>query len=852
MPPVIDGPASSKFTPLPLAGNVALTDLKEPQATRCWVDAAPHAPSGKCVGWGVPFNVGPKAIVLREGAVTRKLRPLRARWLVFMHTSEIRDWPRDERGCPESPRRGPGYLNEHVANYVLVYADGTEASAEIRRRHQIGPMQRGWGENCFQAVALHKPQPVPANHEKPTHGWGWSQTRAASGDMGWWVNWLWAMENPHPEKKIVALRFESVSGMIAISAVTAGNVSSNPLAWGTRQKAVLTLPAGANWDSSLDDNGRLAQIALDMGQVISAAPRLEYPAGAAWARTYNNQMPAVNPREIVVEYAAHADAAFHLAGGKTIAAAALGKAAVRSPLRAIAPATQRVILRVVEQGGRKPVAAKLHVHGQAGEYLPPVDRHRIPNACWYEDWSVDFVHGGHLCSYIPGETTLNLPLGKVYIEVSKGFEIRPVRKVVTVTAATKEIVIPIERVLPWRQAGWVSADTHVHFLSPHSALLEGAGEGVNVVNLLASQWGELMTNVGDFDGKTLGEKATGGDGEHLVRVGTENRQHILGHISLLGYRPPIIAPMTTGGADEAAIGDGVECLLTEWARMCKRQGGVVIVPHFPAPRAEHAAAIVDGAVSGVEMTSWGNLYFGIDAYSLCDWYRYLNCGYFVAAVGGTDKMSANTAVGTVRTYAQIRRGQAFTYEAWKHAVRDGRTFVTFGPLVDFAVEGRPSGTRIAMKATGGTVDVTYRVASVTVPMTKVELIVNGEVRDSRRVDASGDIGHWSVKIDRSSWVALLVRAKYKDKPEMIAAHSSPVIVDVKGSEFFAAADAMTILEQIEGAMAYLDTVGPRHSVEAHRRMRLVLTGVHRKLHNRMHQHGEFHNHTPTADHQEHH
>jgi len=27
-------------------------------------------------------------------------------------------------------------------------------------------------------------------------------------------------------------------------------------------------------------------------------------------------------------------------------------------------------------------------------------------------------------------------------------------------------------------------------------------------------------------------------------------------------------------------------------------------------------------------------------YSLSDWYRYLNCGYLVAAVGGTDKMSA--------------------------------------------------------------------------------------------------------------------------------------------------------------------------------------------------------------------
>ena len=94
----------------------------------------------------------------------------------------------------------------------------------------------------------------------------------------------------------------------------------------------------------------------------------------------------------------------------------------------------------------------------------------------------------------------------------------------------------------------MTADTHVHFLSPATALLEGAAEGVNVINLLASQWGELVTNAGDFDGRTTwGSQEAGGDGEYLVRVGTENRQHVLGHISLLGYDGPMITPLTTAG-----------------------------------------------------------------------------------------------------------------------------------------------------------------------------------------------------------------------------------------------------------------------------------------------------------------
>jgi hypothetical protein len=511
------------------------------------------------------------------------------------------------------------------------------------------------------------------------------------------------------------------------------------------------------------------------------------------------------------------------------------------------------------------VAVRLHVHGAAGEYLAPITRHRLPNPAWFEDYSADFTHleppdlafSGvypftqaaiiHPCTYVPGEITMDLPLGHVYVEASKGFEIRPVRKVFIVTSETRELVVELDRVLLWRARGWGTADTHVHFLSPTTALLEGAAEGVNVINLLASQWGELVTNVGDFDGRTTwGERAAGGDGEYLVRVGTENRQHVLGHISLLGYQGPIIAPLTTGGTDEAALGDPVEILLTEWARQCKRQGGLVVIPHFPNPRAEHAATLICGDADAVEMTSWGNFYTGIDPYSLSDWYRYLNCGYLVAAVGGTDKMSASMAVGTVRTYAHLNPGEPFTYAAWMDAIRRGETFVTYGPLLEFAVNGYAPGSRIALSASGGTLDVHWQVASVTVPLSRVDLIVNGEIRASQAVSAGGQAGHWSIKVDRSAWLALLVRGHYGDKPEIITAHSSPVMVEVAEAPLLVGIDGITILEQIEGALAYLDTVGTRTEDVAYKRMRLVLTAAHRTLHNRLHQHGIFHEHTAQA------
>lgn len=97
----------------------------------------------------------------------------------------------------------------------------------------------------------------------------------------------------------------------------------------------------------------------------------------------------------------------------------------------------------------------------------------------------------------------------------------------------------------------------------------------------------------------------------------------------------------------------------------------------------------------------------------------------------------------------------------------------------------------------------------------------------------------------------MVRGHYADQPEIIAAHSTPVMVDMEGSPLLAAADAVTILEQIEGAPAYLDTVGTRAADTAYKRMRLVLISAHRSLHNRMHQLGYYHGHTLATEHAEH-
>ena len=845
-----DGPSSANFRPLQINGNTTLENLYRLGVSKSMAEKVEHAPNGSCVFWGIPFEIG-RVVAIKDKPVSVSLPQVRAEWTVFMHTADIQPIEFTESGFLAS-KTGEGRLNEHAANYIAVYDDGGEENLSIRYRHQIGAFTRRWGENCFEAVCHLKPRPVRASHEQAYPEWARSQTRVAETDTGEWVCWLWAWRNPFPNRAINQMRFEPVSGRIIIFAISCGSASEQPLRWNQRRKAVMRFSKEKSFSHDLDGRGLLKGLQIDMGQVISVVPKPIYRQDL-WSETYNNQVPGISENEKLVEYTAHPDACFYIGAKRKIPVVDLEKDEALDSMRMVKPAVQRVTLKVVEKSTKKLIPVKIHIHGEEGEYLPPMNRHRFVNTAWLEDYSVDYANLNlHGCTYISGETSVNLPLGRVYMEIARGFEFRPLRRVIDVTAGTDEIVIEVEKVLPWREKGWVSADTHVHFLSPGSALLEGSAEGVNIVNLLATQWGEWFTNIGDFDGvSTLGSKDSGADGEYLVRVGTENRQHVLGHISLLGYEGNMITPLTSGGPDESALGDPVENLITEWARQCHEQGGLVVVPHFPDPRAEHAATLVSGDADAVEMTSWGDLYSGINPYSLADYYRYLNCGYLTAAVGGTDKMSAATAVGAVRTYARIAADTEFNYTSWMEAVRRAETFVTYGPLMEFWVDGKPMGTTIQLSPTGGTLDVTWNVASVTVPITRVELIVNGEIRESVAAGPSEGAGQWTINISRSSWLALLVRGHFPDKPEIVAAHSSPVMVDVKGSQFFAAADAVTILEQIEGSIAYLDTVGTKADTNAYRRMRLVLESAHRQLHNRLHQMGYYHDHTVCKEHPEH-
>ena len=570
----MSAPTSPHFSALSLATafNVRRDDL--PDALR-----APRGDDffGARVIGGIPFAFGAAGekdvVYLNTAPVEIGLGAARATYVLFVHavadvaTSYL-------QGFADAELDG-NTLGAAVSDYTLRYEGGATAATPILRRFAIQQSRIGWGASAFAALPAREEQVVRSSSEqlaadgavRQPFGLGECRVLGARDSRDNDLLWIYALPNPHPEQPIESVVLTPRDERSAVYAITLTDVAEHPLRPGVRRRVRLDMPAGA----ALNAIGELDDVAVDLGTVISARAVLEYD-DERWLGGEPSVQPTQSELAVVVDYVAHPAARLYVGVGDEptiyeLAARVEGIAVVSAPDRPVR-------VRIVEAGLGMPVAVRLHMHGEAGEYLPPRGHHRQVNGAWFEDSYGEFVAGRHQFAYVDGDCIVDLPLGTVHVEITRGYEVAPLRRSIIVDSETDELTFELEKVLRWRERGWVAADTHVHFLSPQTALLEGRAESVNVVNLLASQWGEMFSNVADFDGKTtLGASEFGGDGEFLVRVGSENRMQVLGHISLLGYSGAMIHPLCTGGPSESALGDPLEVTMAEWGSGAWSSGG---------------------------------------------------------------------------------------------------------------------------------------------------------------------------------------------------------------------------------------------------------------------------------------
>ena len=202
----------------------------------------------------------------------------------------------------------------------------------------------------------------------------------------------------------------------------------------------------------------------------------------------------------------------------------------RLTIQPLPAAMHRIEVEVVDATTGEAMPARVQFRAADGRYLPPLGHREEVNPGLNEDTGADLVLGDATYAYVPGRFSIELPAGTAHVEAIRGFGYRPVRRSIEVDDVKAPLTLALDRVAGPSGDGWVAADCHVHFISPTSALLQARAEDVDVVNLLATQWGDHHTSVADLPVVAVQDPA----GRHLVVMGSENRQNMLGHIGLLG------------------------------------------------------------------------------------------------------------------------------------------------------------------------------------------------------------------------------------------------------------------------------------------------------------------------------
>jgi hypothetical protein len=825
-------------------GDDALASLLDP----AYRDGLRRLSGGRVVFRGLPLSLGraggTRRWVLLDRTISVDLRAAGpASHLVIAHFCD--SWRGPEGRPADLPVGWVMPVGQPLAEYTVETAAGRTVGGPVRRRFEINDGIVGWGQNAFAARphlldrSLDWRDPLPA-HEPVAYtppglagllavlpgSWGPAQTGVAdtipspTNDI---MLWLHEVEIPGGPVALERLLMEPRASIdegaaVVVAAVTVVRGSASPLLLGPRR----TLRIDPRTDGS-ERGGPSPSVTVDLGYVIRQrrAPARPAPARGASRRSELvgsvpgwGQERRATRSSVLVDLAMAPDASIAV-DDDVVAARDLPPDGRRRrygavTIEALPLPTCRVDVQLVDGVTGEPMPARVHFRAADGRYLPPLGHRDEVNPGLNEDTGADVVLGSSTFAYVPSRFPVELPVGRVDVEVARGFGYRPLRQTIEVeSGGDKPIVLALEPVAGPTGEGWVAADTHVHFISPTSALLQAQAEGIEVVNLLATQWGDHHTSVTDLPVVALMDEAE----RHMVVMGSENRQNMLGHIGLLGASQAVL-PMASGGSPEARLGDPLDRLIADWADAARAQRGLAVAVHFPLPYAEVAADIVAGKIDAIELQA---LTPEVDGPSIREWYRFLRCGFRLPVLGGTDKMTSEIPLGAIRTYARLERGRPLSFDAWTDAVRAGRTFVSSGPFVELGVDGHEPGDVVALARGGGTVEVRASASAALPVIGGLELIHDGAVIASSTAHDGGDAAltlEERVAVRRGGWLAARVTSRHTIHSAFataMGAHTSPVYLEVPGRPTFDAESAAAIGTIIDGARTWvrsIATLGP--------------------------------------------
>ncbi|MFN8519694.1 MAG: CehA/McbA family metallohydrolase [Chloroflexota bacterium] len=663
-------------------------------------------------------------------------------------------------------------FGREAGRYRFRAADGSVDEVPIRERLEVGNIPLPWGHHPLLSV----PDRPNAMVDRYVGSWADAGARLAEvRSVPPAAYFLWYWRNPRPDVPLRSISMSASMDGLLVAAITLSHLDEDPLRPRTRRTAKI--------QTHRDGMATLPRVEVDRGLATYPQPLPRSPLDGdlpglpGWGAEASEgggsvylDIAAIPSATITV---ADEDGVLgHARWGDIEAHGQVSSGPVRIEL--IDPGRNWVRVTVVDEATGLPVPCRVAFQTPDGVPYAPHGHHAHVYA-GLENWNVDVggdVRLGQVTyAYVDGTCQGWLPRGPVIVDVGRGFEYEPLRVRTSIEPDQRELRLTIGRWIDMNAKGWFSGDTHVHFLSGQGALREAAGEDLNVVNLLQAQWGHAFTNTEDFTGRELRSP----DGRHSVWVSQENRDHLLGHLGLLGLKEPVM-PWSTGGPGEGDLGGAVETTPSRWADAAHAQGATVVIAHLPTPNVEAPVLIATERADAVEM-------YDQLAFEHIEYYRYLNDGYRLPLVAGTDKMSSTVPVGLFRTYAYLGTETPFSFDAWITAMRTGRTFISSGPMIDLWVDGKPIGSTVRVP-TGATVEVECEASSM-LPMHSLQLLARGRV-----IDESGGAGpvrslrlRTTIRVDGPTWLAARCggpgygRVGHFDRHRRgIMAHTSPVYI----------------------------------------------------------------------------
>jgi hypothetical protein len=368
-----------------------------------------------------------------------------------------------------------------------------------------------------------------------------------------------------------------------------------------------------------------------------------------------------------------------------------------------------------------------------------------------------------------------LPAGRWRLAVARGLETVPYFEEFRISpnhSLTRRVVL--RRWVDMPRLGWYSGDDHVHYprQNPgHDRFLMAwtMAEDIHVANIL--RMGNTQRVF--FEQSGFGEAGRHQQGTYALVSGQEDPRTAIdeqGHTIALNISGPVrdesryhLYDLMFDGAHQ--LGGLAGYAHIAWASELFRRQRPESFPTW-----DPTINVVRGKVDFFEILQFRRL-------GLEDYYDFLNLGFRLIASAGSDLPWGST-IGEARVYAHT--GPRFSAGEWFRALKQGRSFVTNGPMLTLEVNGGMPGDELNLRR-GAVLQVRARAwapPSIGAPET-LEIIANGAVAGTAKSDGESRTElniSLRPRAESSMWISARVTAR-----NGAMAHTSPVYVRVDGA-----------------------------------------------------------------------